>query len=245
MLSSTWTAQAGSGPKIPEAIKFIADRDVGGNLVTIHFGHSVDYVQYVLGYGFEKAPHALLENRMTHIKLIDAAGKVVQEGYPKTADDTIFVSGKLKNGIPLSLTMRAGEPFKGTPGLDWRIYGEAGEIRVTSSRPFFQVGYEDMKIEVHDFASDGVEEVKIPRDEFDKLVGFAPRNVGRLYRGLVEGRLIVVLRMRLRGMSFWRRSIGRMGILKRDCWQMKNYNLRTVKELFDFAMNLQAFLLEF
>jgi predicted dehydrogenase len=193
VLSSTWVAQAtNGGPTALERVKYIGDKEVGGNLVTIHFGHAVDYFQHALGYGF-KSPRGLLENRRTNINLVDAEGKVVRENVPKTADDTIFVTGTLSNGIPVSLSLRGGKPFKGTPGLDWRIYGETGEIRVTGSGPFLQIGYPDMKIELHDFEKDTVEEVEIPIDELDveapgaAFGGYASRNVGRLYRGLAKG----------------------------------------------------------
>lgn len=145
-----------------------------------------------LGYGF-KSSNGLLECKRPLIDLVDADGRVVERGVPKTADDTIFVTGTLSNGIPVSLNLRGGSPFKGTPGLDWRIYGETGEIRLTASGPFLQIGYPDMKIELHDFAKDTVEEIEIPKDELDveapgaAFGGFAARNVGRLYRGLAKG----------------------------------------------------------
>ena len=193
VLSSNWVGQAGNGgPTVSEGVRYINEKEVGGNLVTIHFGHAVDYVQAALGYGFEK-PHALLQNRRTHVNVVNGEGKLIEEGVPKTADDTIFVSGVLKNGIPVSLTLRGGKPFKGTPGLDWRIYGEKGEIRITASGPFLQVGYADQKIEIHDFESDWLEEVKIPSDELDDIKGtdafggVAGKNVGRLYKGLAAG----------------------------------------------------------
>lgn len=47
VLSSTWNAQAGLlGSTITETYEYMGDRKVGGNMVTIHFGHSVDYVQH-------------------------------------------------------------------------------------------------------------------------------------------------------------------------------------------------------
>ena len=46
VLSSTWTGSAGNGGLTEgENVKYLADKEVGGNLVTIHFGHVVDYVQ--------------------------------------------------------------------------------------------------------------------------------------------------------------------------------------------------------
>jgi len=58
--------------------------------------------------------------------------------------------------------------------------------RLTASGPFLQIGYPDMKIEVHDFAADTVEVVSIEKDAEDELV-LPGRNVGRLYKGYAKG----------------------------------------------------------
>ncbi|KUJ11056.1 oxidoreductase [Mollisia scopiformis] len=190
MLSSTWAGQAGSGgPTNPVQFAYLGNRKVGGNIVTIHFGHSVDYVQYVLGYGFESPPKTLLANTRPIVKLVDGE-KVVDEKFSKDSDDTIFLAGTLSSGIPLSMTLRGGTPFKGTPGLDWRIYGETGEIRITSSGPFLNIGYPDMKIQIHDFEKDTVEDIPLEQDEFDEggKYGLPARNVARVYKALGEGK---------------------------------------------------------
>lgn len=62
VLNSTWTASAGVlGPTVTKAYEYFGDRKVGGNLVTIHFGHSVDYVQYGMKLNLLQAP--ILEAR--------------------------------------------------------------------------------------------------------------------------------------------------------------------------------------
>ncbi|CZR54084.1 related to dehydrogenases and related proteins [Phialocephala subalpina] len=195
VLSSTWAGQAGNvGPTLPRQYDYMADREVGGNIVTIHFGHSVDYVQFVLGYGFESGPKTLLANRRKTVQIVDAEGTAI-ETKNKTSDDTIFLNGTLTSGIPISMTLRGGKPFKDIPGLDWRIYGSTGEIRITASGPFLQIGYPDMKIQVHDFEKDTVEEVEVEKDKFDSedggkgIFGLPARNVGRLYKSLAEGKV--------------------------------------------------------
>jgi len=194
VLSSTWSGTAGAlGLDATQAYEYIGRREVGGNLVTIHSGHSWDYIQYVLGYGFKSA-HSILSNRRPTIKLLDSTGKVVEEKHAKTSDDTIFLQGLISSssspgdGIPFSYTLRGGKPFPSTNGLTWSIYGQTGEILVTASSPFLQIGYEDMKIQLHDFASDKVEEVDFA--ELEKL-GDLPmpgRNVARVYRALAQGK---------------------------------------------------------
>jgi len=145
-----------------------------------------------LGYGFNSAPKSLIANRLKTQTLVNDEGKVLDANFEKTSDDTIFFHGYLTSGVPFSFTLRGGAPFKGTPGLDWRIYGEKGEIRVTAGGPFIQAGLPDVKVQLHDFESDTVNDVKIEEDEFDEEGKYSmyARNVGRLYKGLAEGKVI-------------------------------------------------------
>jgi len=82
----------------------------------------------------------------------------------------------------------AGKSFKGVPALEWRIYGEKGEIRVTAASAFLSACDDEMKIELYDFATDAVESVDIPKDEVDaSSFHWATRNVARVYRALAKG----------------------------------------------------------
>ncbi|KAF4635515.1 hypothetical protein G7Y89_g2571 [Cudoniella acicularis] len=183
VLSSTWTSQAAQGGESTVlGYEYMGQRSVGGNLVTIHFGHAVDYVQYVLGYGFPTPPKTLLANRRPTITLLDRGGKVLDANYKKDTDDTIFLHGTLSTGIPLSISLRGGKPFKDLPGLDWRIYGEKGEIHVTAAGPFLQIGYEGMKVEVFDNGKDVVESVDFEGKEGFGELGRAARNVAAVYK---------------------------------------------------------------
>ncbi|TVY36898.1 Galactose/lactose metabolism regulatory protein [Lachnellula subtilissima] len=189
VLSSTWTGAAGlGGASIMAAYQYIAKRDVGGNIVTIHFGHSIDYIQAVLGYGFSIGPKTTIANRRPTITLLDDDAKtILNPTLPKTSDDTIFLTGTLASSVPISVSLRGGAPFKGQPGLDWRIAGSEGEIRITASGPFLQIGSPDMKIEVHDHASDELKEVGW-EEEFAALE-LPARNVASVYKELKAGRI--------------------------------------------------------
>jgi predicted dehydrogenase len=47
VLSSTWQGQGtNAGPTANAGREYLSDRSIGGNLVTIHFGHSIDYIQH-------------------------------------------------------------------------------------------------------------------------------------------------------------------------------------------------------
>jgi len=157
--------------------------------VTIHFGHSIDYIQAVLGYGFTTGPKTTVANRRPTIALLDndTSRNILNPAFPKTSDDTIFLTGTISpNAIPISLSLRGGTPFKGQPGLDWRIAGSTGELRITAGGPFLQIGFPDMKIELHEHASDEVREVKW-KEEFEAL-GLPARNVAGVYKELRAGR---------------------------------------------------------
>lgn len=202
ILSSTVSAQVGNGgPTTTKQARYLGDKEVGGNLFTIHFAHAVDQLQLALGYGF-KSPHALLQTRRETCTLMNDDGSVAEKDIPKTADDTMFITGTLSTGIPVSFNLLGGDPFPGTNGLEWFIYGEVGTIRLTAPGPFLQIGYSDMKIELHDFATNSVKEIAIPQDEFDHnapkpgsvefpynpdMADFASLNMGRLYKFLATG----------------------------------------------------------
>ena len=202
IMSSTWVAQAISGGlTVTQQARYLGDKEVGGNLFTIHFAHTVDQVQLAHGYGF-KSPNALLQTRRETCTLMNDDGTVDQKSIPKTADDTIFVTGILSTSVPVSLNLLGGDPFPGTNGLEWLIYGETGTIRVTAPGTFLQIGYPEMKIELHEFATNSLNVIKIPQDEFDHnapkpgsvdfpynpaMADFASLNMGKLYKLLATG----------------------------------------------------------
>jgi predicted dehydrogenase len=141
----------------------------------------------VLGYGFVKQPQTLLQTRRPTLKILSKDGTVLEESAKMETPDTIFLHGTLKSEVPISMTFRTGAPFPGTPGLDWRIAGEEGEIRITASGPFLQIGYDDAKVEV---VRDGkVESFKMGEFGEDEIDGVPFGNVSRVYRQLREGRV--------------------------------------------------------
>jgi predicted dehydrogenase len=96
--------------------------------------------------------------------------------------------GFFESGAAFSFSLRGGPPFKDTPGLEWRIYGEDGEIRLAAPGGLIQIGYPDIKISVHDFANgkNEVTEVELDVDHLDRLV-VPTRNVGRVYEAIAAG----------------------------------------------------------
>lgn len=112
------------------------------------------------------------------VNLRGSDGKIA-ETVTSDVPDYILIIGEVASGAPVSIKLRRGQPFKGSPGFLWNIHGELGEIRVTASSPAFTALDAAVKIEIHNFANDEVEEVKWQWSETSLPV--AARNVGAMY----------------------------------------------------------------
>lgn len=107
---------------------------------------------------------------------------------------------KTDNG-PISVHARGGEPFPGTPALEWRIQGSKGELRVTSKYSSLNVGGDGTKVELWTMDGGGedenrngegkVEVLEPERDEWgmDEKKGFGREvgNIARLYEAYRKG----------------------------------------------------------
>ena len=83
----------------------------------------------------------------------------VVETVSSDVPDLIVLNGVLNSGASLSVIFRRGQPFKGSPGFQWQIYGETGEIQVTSAGPSLQALDSGIRIQIHDFATDSVKDI--------------------------------------------------------------------------------------
>jgi len=173
------------GPTLAEGIKYFADREVGGNMLTIHFAHSIEYIFYVLGE-FTKNWNSVIANQRTTVDLTAKDGTIVEKNVKKTSPDQILVQGITSSGAVLSYHLREESAFPNTKNLDWRIYGDKGEIRVSSSSGFLHIGSPDDKIEISENGQE-VKEVEARKDEWEEL---APpgRNIARIYEAFQAGK---------------------------------------------------------
>jgi len=186
VLSSTFVGHAGNGgPTVPEVVGYIADRKVGGNLLTIHFAHTIEYVFYVLGEF--KNWNSVVANQRPIVDIVGKEGQVVEKGVKKTTPDQMLVQGTTTTGAVVSYHLRESTQFPNTPRLDWRIYGDKGEIRVTSSSCFLNVGSDDAKITFAATGSEEVEDVEVGKDEWESLA-MPGRNIARLYEAFAAGK---------------------------------------------------------
>ncbi|KAF2804357.1 NAD-P-binding protein [Mytilinidion resinicola] len=165
-----------------EKYEYLNHKEVGGNLVTIHFSHGFYGLLYALGE--LKTYSSILEVKRPKVDLLDKQvsdpeAKVVGT-TTRTSHDQILIQGHLESGALLSYHLRGGKAFAGTEGMLWRIYGETGEIQIKGPSPSVQIGNNGTKIEVQDISTRKVEEITLEQDEWDKLPGSAP-NVARMY----------------------------------------------------------------
>lgn len=122
------------------------------------------------------------------VDIIDRTdGKVVEKDVPNTVPDQIMIQGTAKpSNASLSLQWRGGSQFPGTPRADWRIVGTKGELRITSASWALSVGHPETKVELFDKASEKVEDVEVPKDEWDELP-IPAQNIARLYEAHRKG----------------------------------------------------------
>jgi predicted dehydrogenase len=143
-----------------------------------------------MGYlvlGEFKTWDSLMVNRHPTKDIINPASNnaIITKAAPNTVPDQILLHGLTPSGAPISIHYRGGPPFPGTPGIDWRIQGDKGEIRLTSSSWSLNVGRPDTKIEL--FESGGQVEVAVPeRDQWDELPVPA-HNIARMYETFRKG----------------------------------------------------------
>ncbi|KAI1206829.1 NAD(P)-binding protein [Annulohypoxylon truncatum] len=173
--------------KFSEGLSYFADQEVGGNHITIAYGHTVDYVHEVLGE-FSSFQSRMQIQRPV-VKIIGKDGSEIEE-RSTNVPDLLTVHGKLAKGkadivddATLSLTFRSGQQFKGTPGFVWTINGELGEIMVTANGAYVHSdSYKDpIEIKLHDHVTDEVVDVNWDWEDWQKELPYGSRIVAELY----------------------------------------------------------------
>ncbi|CZT25751.1 related to dehydrogenases and related proteins [Ramularia collo-cygni] len=181
-----------------EALSYLSDISIGGNMVTIHFSHILDTVTQAVG---ELSSYSVVLDTMRDKTMLrnkpftyvqksesDEPVKIVGE-VPRTSHDQIAIQGHLENGAVFSFHMRGGHPYPNTAGLDWRVYGETGEIRVTAPSANLHFGGPGHSVQVHNHETNSVEEVNIPQDSWDeKKLPFTARAPARVYEAFADGK---------------------------------------------------------
>ncbi|KAL0936226.1 oxidoreductase family protein [Colletotrichum truncatum] len=180
---------------IPTQLKYFTDKAIGGNIVTIGFGHLFDQIQYILGDVSNLKSHTQIQR--PNVKIRDPQTKEITETVKSNVPDLVITTGTLPasditaENATLLVRFRKGQPFKGEAPLVWTINGEKGEIRLTSDvstslQASAQV--QDIRIEVHDFESDEVETVEWGWEDWEAELPPLARSIGAAYEAFAEGK---------------------------------------------------------
>lgn len=131
---------------------------------------------------------SLLLNGQPLVDIVDRDGTLLDWDDARKQDDPaqIVVQAKTENGSVVTFFLRHGKPQPGKHIMEWRIFGQDGELRVTSPTPFLNVGHPDTKIELHDHKTGKIETVDRGEDELAHLP-LAARNIGRMYEAFWKG----------------------------------------------------------
>ncbi|KAI8810931.1 oxidoreductase family protein [Cladochytrium replicatum] len=174
---------------IPAGVSYFADRKVGGNAVSIFYGHFIAAVKEVLGNWETFHVEAQIQRPVVPLLGTD---ETIETDVP----DYISVHGKIKcdsgitvPGALLTLLLRVGPPFKNEPGFVWTINGEVGELKVTAPGIHLHSGDSysgPVKIDLHDHSTDELTELAWDWPEWQKELPLRARNTGELYERFAE-----------------------------------------------------------
>lgn len=173
---------------LPESLGYFADRVIGGNPMTIGYAHMIDYVHEVLGE-FESFESRIQIQRPT-ISILGTDNSKIRDMH-SDVPDFLAVHGKLMKGkaniaddVTLAVTFKSNPPFKGTPGFEWTIHGEKGELRITSPLGSYlqlDIYAGPVTIQLHDFESDEVVDVEWDWQDWQKELPVPARMIGEVY----------------------------------------------------------------
>ena len=152
----------------------------------------IDLLQSLLG---ELNPSSLKSHfhlQRPSIPITDSSGAVIRTVTSETPD-LLYLLGSLpasdfvQENASLSLRMRRGPPFRGEHAFVWTLTGEKGEIRVTSAESVAIIlGLGDVEIQVHDYETDTLEEVRWEWEGWQTELSPPARNVASVYEGVYE-----------------------------------------------------------
>ncbi|KAF1809313.1 oxidoreductase [Eremomyces bilateralis CBS 781.70] len=187
VLSSTVTASGmHGGPSTPKAYAFTDDRKIGANTLTIVFGHFTEALFAVVGK--LASFNLILDTKWRTATVLDEHNDLAVFGtQDRTSPDDVLLQGRVESGALLSVHLRGGppSPSETVPDTIWRIYGEKGEITISSPQPNIINTVEGVSIELHDHASQKVEKIEIRKDKLEHLPEPA-RNIGRVYEAFAD-----------------------------------------------------------
>jgi predicted dehydrogenase len=199
----------GGGYSISEGLAYFIDKKVGGNPVTIAFGHSksylpipssdfaylmivIDFIHSVLGEFKSSNSHVQIQRPHQSIVKGDGTTTPASSDVPDlvSVHGTLQASANVASGASLLVTFLSGPPFPGRLPFEWVMTGEKGRIRMSNERgPFIQSeGGANIVIQVEDFATGEVKEVPWEWESWQEPDFGRGKNIAKIYDLYFEGR---------------------------------------------------------
>lgn len=111
----------------------------------------------------------------------NAGNAIIQMDARNLVLDHLLIHGTVDpSNAVVVINFTGGDGLPGLPVLDWRIQGETGWLRITSSSVVLNVGSPDTKLELFD-ATSGKVEVVVPEDDKWSKLPVPAQNIARLY----------------------------------------------------------------
>jgi predicted dehydrogenase len=152
VLSSTLVGAAGPwGNVVDPHMAYLQDDALGGTMMTIPFGHTIDAVCTVLGEFDSLAAMTAIQQ-----PLVRLAG--TEDTVEKTTPDQLLLAGRLVDGTMVSAHYRGG-PTAGTT-LHWEINGTEGTVVV--SAPNGNIQLSPLTLHVATAGATTLEELQVP-----------------------------------------------------------------------------------
>ncbi|KAF5003672.1 hypothetical protein FDECE_9782 [Fusarium decemcellulare] len=174
-----------TGNRLDKRYLYFKDRHAEGAkgqvTLTIYMGHTMDFVASLLGQ--PRTVSAQLQTTWPYVDILDG-DKIIQSHVNKTASDYASLHGVTNRDVTYTYVLRGGDAFEEGDGLVWDIIGEKGQIRVTGATIMFNIGADNYKVQVKDYATGKVERVPM----HDKLpLPLLSQNVGMVYEKFADG----------------------------------------------------------
>ncbi|PWY90370.1 NAD(P)-binding protein [Aspergillus sclerotioniger CBS 115572] len=166
LLSTEVRGYGGTGARdvLPTGLKYFAQKEVGGNPITIGFGHMIDYVQSVVGDVIPGTDQVHTQIQRPEVRILDPQTGTFVDTIQTDVPDLLSLHGTLAEspytvpGASLLACFARSQPYPGDPLLSWTLNCESGSIRLTAPAGISLHG--PSTISVHHHASDTVEEIE-------------------------------------------------------------------------------------
>ncbi|RYP00170.1 hypothetical protein DL764_006601 [Monosporascus ibericus] len=195
VVSSEVKARGGTSDRgaVPESLRYFTQLEVGGNVVTVSFGHLWEFLLFVVGDAQDI--RSRLQLQRPEVGLISSKTGRVVETIKSDVPDLVSVTASLpgdkyiQDGASLLVSFRRGQPFPGEPCLTWTIHGETGDIKVTAEGGTTPrtIASRPVKIVLHDFVTDQVQDVGWSWETWRQELPAAARGVAGLYEAYARG----------------------------------------------------------